>query len=334
MTLPLPDRDHGGGLDAAISRYGGTRRDWLDLSTGINPVPYPVGHLPFDAWTTLPDAAAAKALDAAARAFWNVPEELDLLAAPGASCLIAQMPRLLRPGRVHIESPTYNEHAAAFTGHGWQVTDHAATARVVVHPNNPTGTFWDGTSDAKLLVIDESFCDIAPERSHVPAAMKDGTVVLKSFGKFWGLAGLRLGFAIARPGLIQKLRDWLGPWPVSGAALAVGATALNDHAWAERTRQRLAKDAEHLDSLMGHTGATVCGGTPLFRLYDVGDAAKWQDRLARHRIWSRVFPYSRQWLRLGLPAPDHWARLETALGGQDGTAGGAMPKASDDPASR
>ena len=138
-------------------------------------------------------------------------------------------------------------------------------------------------------------------------------VVLKSFGKFWGLAGLRLGFAIAAPEMAAKIRNEIGPWAVSGPALEIGARALEDAAWADATRARLTKDAVCLDALMTKAGAQIVGGTTLFRLYDVGDAAAWQDRLAQGHVWSRVFPYSDRWLRLGLPAPDRWDQLEAAL---------------------
>jgi cobalamin biosynthetic protein CobC len=145
-------------------------------------------------------------------------------------------------------------------------------------------------------------------------AERPGVIVLKSFGKFWGLAGLRLGFAIARPETIDRLAEMIGPWAVSGPGLVTGAAALRDRDWAETTRARLARDADRLDSLMTRAGARVAGGTTLFRLYDVDEAAAWQDRLAQHHIWSRIFPYSDRWLRLGLPGPDaHWAQLEEAL---------------------
>lgn len=321
--VSAPPRDHGGGVDAACARYGGARRDWIDLSTGINPQPYPVPALPARAWTDLPDRAAQDALAEAARQFWAVPEGAQILAAPGASALIARIPGLLLPGRVAIPGPTYNEHAAAFRGAGWQVDTgpepkQDAPARVVVHPNNPDGRLWSdlatpGRARLDLLIIDESFCDICPEDSLVHLADQPGVIVLKSFGKFWGLAGLRLGFAIAAPQTITALSEMLGPWPVSGPALEVGAAALRDPDWAQATRTRLSADADRMDALLTGAGARVAGGTPLFRLYDVDDAAAWQDRLARHHIWSRIFPYSATWLRLGLPPADGWTRLEQAL---------------------
>lgn len=325
-------RDHGGGLDAAMARYGGLRPNWLDLSTGINPLSYPTGEITEAAWSSLPDQAAMDRLLSAARAFWSVPEGAQIIAAAGASALIARMPSLgQNDGPVYIPAPTYNEHAAAFAASGRLVVqDAGAPVHVYVHPNNPDGRLWDVTpasADAprSLTVIDESFCDVTPEHTHIANTADDGVVVLKSFGKFWGLAGLRLGFAIGTPATFAQhgsnpaLGDQLGPWAVAGPALEIGARALEDQAWAAATRARLAEDAARLDGLATRQGARLAGGTPLFRLYQVADAQAMQDHLARHHIWSRIFPYSATWLRLGLPHPERWAQLEQALG----SAGGA-----------
>ena len=310
MTQP---RDHGGGIDAARAEFGGVRPEWLDLSTGINPVPYPIPAFEPDAWNALPDRAAMEAVTVAARQFWNVPDGAAILAAPGASALIARIPYLAELGKVRVESRTYNEHEAAFRAIGWDVSDDAPTARVIVSPNNPTGDYWVGTDQSPLLIIDESFCDLSPEKSRIDLAVNSGTIILKSFGKFWGLAGLRLGFAIGDPVLIAKLSNALGPWPVSGPALRIGAAALTDQLWATQTRARLTNDAARLDALMLTKGAKIQGGTDLFRLYRVDDAPTWQSRLAQRHIWSRIFPYSKTWLRLGLPASDRWDQLESAL---------------------
>lgn len=302
--------DHGGGIDAAVAQFGGTRADWVDLSTGINPTPYPLGDLAPDLWNTLPDEGAFTRLEQAARSFWKLPQAAAILPAPGASALIARMPAIAPAGPIHIPTPTYNEHARAFAAQGWMPDTNAST-RVLVHPNNPDGRLWQTSDFAPLTIIDESFCDVTPDATLIAHATRPNTIILKSFGKFWGLAGLRLGFAIGDPALIAKLAHSIGPWAVSGPALEIGTRALNDQKWAEATRARLKTDAERLDAIIG---LPVVGGTSLFRLYDATDAAALQTHLARAHIWTRVFPYSSRWLRLGLPGtPDHWARLKTAM---------------------
>ena len=327
-------RDHGGGLDAAVTKYGGTRADWLDLSTGINPVPYPVGAVSDGAWTALPDSGAMDRLLSAARQFWNVPDGAEIVAANGASAIIAKVPYLGdHVGGAYIPGPTYNEHAAAVEacGGAWMTDDpDDSVLHVYVHPNNPDGRLWDAgkMGGRPLTVIDESFCDVAPKQTHIALAGDQGILILKSFGKFWGLAGVRLGFAIGAPETLKPmtkfklplrpeekmplatLQEHLGPWSVAGPALEIGARALEDGAWAEATRERLAADAKRLDELVGWP---LVGGTDLFRTYEVEDAAAMQDRLARGQVWSRIFPYSKTWIRLGLPAPDRWDQLKAAL---------------------
>ena len=305
-------RDHGGNIHDAVRRFGGTCGDWLDLSTGISPWAYPIGELAPQVWTGLPIATAQDALVQAARSYWNVPDGVEVLPAPGASALIARCPALKTPASVCIPGPTYNEHAAAFSAAGWRVVETGkAAASVAVHPNNPDGRMWTAQDlQGALRIIDESFCDTDPYASLVSETSRGDTLVLKSFGKFWGLGGLRLGFAIGAPELLEPLRAWLGPWPVSGPALEIGRRALEDRGWSERHRLRLGKSAERLDRLMIGKGAQIVGGTPLFRLYSVENAADWQTRLAHQKIWSRVFPYDPTWLRLGLPPDSGWSRLE------------------------
>lgn len=340
QTLPSdpetdPDTSHGGDLDVAIARFGGTRDDWLDLSTGINPVPYPVDGISARAWRALPDAAAIAGLEDAARRFWQVPEGAEVIAAPGASAIIARLPEVLAGamppgGSVHIRQPTYNEWGRAFAGATAERRARTAV-EVYVHPNNPDGRLipTEAVGRSAITLIDESFCDPRPDLSQVSAVLRDGVMVVKSFGKFWGLAGMRLGFLIARPEAMgqaaqvvrldgvrgKDLRQLLGPWPVSGPAVEIGTRALGDAKWAEDTRVRLRDDCRRLDDLViAATDASLVGGTPLFRTYKVADAETLRDRLARHRIWVRIFPYSETWVRFGLPgtAAD-WARLTAAL---------------------
>jgi cobalamin biosynthesis protein CobC len=166
----------------------------------------------------------------------------------------------------------------------------------------------------KRLAVDESFADAAPQGSLAAEAAMAGLLVLRSFGKFYGLAGLRLGFVLGSAEDIAALDAMAGPWPVSGAAIEIGRKALLDRNWADATRVRLEKDARRLDGLAMGIGWRPIGGTPLFRLYDVGNAAAAQERLARARIWSRTFGDKPNWLRLGLPGNEtEWTRLGEAL---------------------
>ena len=316
-------RDHGGNLDIAMRHYGGGAGQWIDLSTGINRLPYPVGDVPMAAWTDLPTRTAAGALQAAARAAYRTTADVAILS--GAQGAIQLIPRLGGQGLARILSPTYNEHAAALRHAGWQVQevgDLAALAgadlAIVVNPNNPDGRLHDRAALLALLgkvgrlVVDESFADPSPAQSLAGDAGQDGLIVLRSFGKFYGLAGLRLGFALGSAPDVAQLTAMAGPWPVAGAALDIGARALLDRVWQDKTAQRLKDEAQTLDRIAISFGWQVVGGTTLFRLYQTPDAAAAQDHLARHHIWSRIFPYSTTWIRLGLPGNDgEWARLSS-----------------------
>lgn len=314
-------RDHGGNLDWAMAHYGGA--DWLDLSTGINRVPYPVGELTAGAFTDLPKQSHMATLLAAAVGAYGT--AAPMVALPGAQAAIQLVPLLGPPGLARVVAPTYNEHAATLRACGWRVEEVpglegllGADLAVVVNPNNPDGRHWSRRDllgvlpKVGRLVVDESFADPAPEESLAADAGREGLIVLRSFGKFYGLAGLRLGFALGAEADIARMRDLAGPWPVSGPAIEIGTRALRDRAWAAETTLRLAEDAARMDAICTNYGWQVGGGTTLFRLYETPDAAAAQDFLARHQVWSRIFPYSRRWIRLGLPAPHEWSRMPVA----------------------
>jgi cobalamin biosynthetic protein CobC len=318
-------RDHGGNIDAAISAYGGQAADWIDLSTGINRAPYPVPPLSPAAWAGLPTRAAIASLHDAARTAWGISG--TLLAVSGAQTAIQMIPRLTAPAQARVLAPTYNEHAGALRAAGWQVTEVATLAdlagadlAVVVNPNNPDGNRYAPEALLALLpqvgrlLVDESFADPQPAYSLCGETGRDGLLVLRSFGKFYGLAGVRLGFILGSPADIATLSDMAGPWPVSGTAIEVGVAALSDTAWHTATTARLTAEAAQLDALAAAKGWTPLGGTELFRLYDTPDAAQAQNALAAAHIWSRIFPYSNRWIRLGLPAgAAEWARVSAAL---------------------
>jgi len=318
-------REHGGNLDLAQQRFGGRAEDWIDLSTGINRLPYPVGEVNSRAWSALPSRAEIDALHQAARQAYRT--RAPVVAMGGAQAAIQLLPRLTSPGRARILAPTYNEYAGVLSAAGWDVQEVAeldalagADLAIVVNPNNPDGRRHSPKDLLALLprvgrlVIDESFADAVPQLSLAPEADRPGLLVLRSFGKFYGLAGLRLGFAIGNAADVVKLTAMTGPWPVSGAAIAIGCRALRDDAWAEATSARLARDCVRLDTMVLSQGWRLVGGTPLFRLYQTPDALAAQERLARGQIWSRVFAQTPAWLRLGLPGSEaEWARLAEVL---------------------
>lgn len=319
-------RDHGGDIDRAMARHGSG--NWLDLSTGINRAPWPVPPFSPRSLTALPTRGEIAALEAAARRAYATDAEAVALA--GAQAAIQLVPRLLPPGRARVVAPTYNEHAAALRAQGWtveEVSDAPALAgadlAIVVNPNNPDGRCWTPEAllalapKVGLLVVDESFGDATPALSVAPHLARAGGQVLvqRSFGKFYGLAGLRLGFALAAPALAARLRDLAGPWAVGGPAIEAGLAALADTGWQQATIARLGEDAARLDALAERAGWTLIGGTALFRTYETGNAAAAQEQLARGHVWSRIFPYSRGWIRLGLPGDaGEWGQVAEAFG--------------------
>tara|TARA_R110002051_G_scaffold1008_7_gene4999 strand:+ start:7339 stop:8277 length:939 start_codon:yes stop_codon:yes gene_type:complete len=303
-----------GGLDDAIEQYGGARADWLDLSTRTNPVPYPAPAFPADVWTARPDHAAFARLTGFARSFWNVPDGAAIVPAAGTSAIIAALPHLREKGDIALPGSLSDDYAAAFLAAGWRLSDRRDNALVAAHPNSPNGHAWTADQlDAPFVIIDESYCDVAPDASLIHLAARANTIIIKSFSNFWGLAGVRLGFAIGDPALLAGLSAMLGSYNVSGPALAIGTEALADPAWADDTRARLAVDALRLDAIMDAQGAPVIGGTSLFRLYEVADAAAAQLHFAQHKIWCRTYAQNDNWLRLGLPAPDRWGQIEAAF---------------------
>lgn len=325
LTLPI----HGGNLQEAEARWGRPAAGWLDLSTGINPWPYPLPALAAEAWTRLPGAAEDAALRAAAAAAFAAPDAGHVLAGPGTSALIQALPRVVPPRRVDVVVPTYGEHARAWAAAGHAVRavarleDADAPVVVVVNPNNPDGRIvapetlcrlaGERAAGGGLLLVDEAFGEAAPALS-VASAVAPGLAVLRSFGKFYGLAGLRLGFLLAAPDILGPVAAQLGPWPVSGMALAVGTAALADHGWARASSARLAEAAVALDGVLTAAGLRLVGGTTLFRLAEHDAAAALYDRLGRAGILVRAFDFDPRRLRFGLP-PDGagLARLAAAL---------------------
>jgi cobalamin biosynthesis protein CobC len=312
---------HGGDLTEAIARHGGTPRSWLDLSTGINPRPWPIPQaLPHSVWQRLPSRADTEALNVAARKAYGVPDGADIAVASGTQALIQWLPHLAAAGPVAIVGPTYSEHALAWRNarHPVIAIDNldacpeSAVHAVVVNPNNPDGRVTDRATLSRVamqlkarggwLVVDEAFADVDPAVSAVALCADLPVLILRSFGKFYGLAGLRLGFAIGAPDMIARISTTLGPWPCSGPALLIGTAALGDQPWAERTRHALQQQARALDEVLVRAGFTMAGGTPLFRLARHPEALRLHAALANQHIWCRSFDWADDLLRFGLPS--------------------------------
>jgi cobalamin biosynthetic protein CobC len=328
---PLP---HGGDLGVARRLFPDAPKPFIDISTGINPNPYPLPLLPAELFARLPDAAATARLAAAAATSYGAPAAAHVVPAPGTQSLLPLVAGLVRPGRAAILSPTYNEHARAarLAGHSAIGTRELAAfgdadLAIVTNPNSPDGRLIDRDMllalAAKLrtrggvLVVDEAFMDVGPPGFSLAGDVGRGNlVVLRSFGKFFGLAGLRLGFALLDQPSAVRLAAMLGPWAVSGPALAIGTVALADAAWAVATRARLAAAAQRLGDLLTAAGVTVGGGTTLFRLAHTPDARGLFEHLGRAGIFARQFAGQPAWLRFGLPGAEaDWQRVAAALAG-------------------
>ena len=309
--------DHGGGLSAAAKQWPAFRGEWLDLSTGINPWSYPIPPFPQDIWTRLPDKNLDDALCEAAAAHYGAKGPTQILITPGSGAIIRALPLTRPPSRVAVLGPTYSEHASSWSaaGHTTRLVTSLTEAEnadvvVVVNPNNPDGrtlspgvlTEFANTHPSCLLVVDQAFADVDPILSIIPNR-PDNCFVLASFGKFFGLAGLRLGLAFGSSEVLAPISARLGPWPVSGPALFVGACALKDERWSDETRRNLSEQAHKLDETLLAAGLDIIGGTALFRLIRNSDAHTLWNDLGRTGILTRAFAYDTTWLRIGLP-PD------------------------------
>lgn len=321
--------EHGGRLRAAAQQYGIPLANWLDLSTGLAPWPFAFPAVPASVWQRLPEVEDGLAALAAKRYGAQ-----SVLPVAGVQAAIQLLPQLRKPGsRVGVVSPCYAEHA-----HAWQRAEHqvlelneeaiedaleSLDVLLLVNPNNPTGRVfapqqllaWHGRLAARgaWLVVDEAFIDATPELSVAAHSHLPGLIVLRSFGKFYGLAGVRLGFVLAEPSLLNQLNERLGPWAVSGPARWVGMACLVDEAAHQQQRLRLQQASQRLVTLLADYGLVAQGGCALFQWLASSQAAALQQHFAQHGILLRHFSQP-QSLRFGLPASEaDWRRLRSAL---------------------
>jgi cobalamin biosynthesis protein CobC len=323
---------HGGALDVARRLEPGAPEPWIDLSTGINPHPYPLPAFALDAWSRLPGREALAELEAAAADRYRAAAG-TIVAGPGSQALIQALARIVPRDAVAVLGSTYRGFKFAFAAAGARVDEAQriedigeVDAAIVVNPNNPDGRVTPRAELLELhrrlmprggvLIVDEAFADFDGEGESLAPVLPAGAVVLRSFGKSFGLAGLRLGFAIASAEIVGQLRAALGPWPVSGPAIAIGTKALADLAWTDAMRDRLGLEAVRLDKLVEGAGWRVLGGTRLFRLAARSDARAAFERLMAAGILARPFADAPDRLRFGIPGDESaWRRFAAALGG-------------------
>jgi len=322
---------HGGALDAMRRHFPDAPLPWIDLSTGINPWPWPARESHFEGLRRLPAQEDFARCAAAMAAAFGAPERA-VLAAPGSELLIRLLPAVLAPRRVAILAPSYGDHARAWRAAGREVVEtpdplaeaNSADAVVICNPNNPDGRRFPPdeieaahrrlSQRGGWLVIDEAFADLEPGLSRAQQGGSGHLLVLRSIGKFYGLAGLRFGALLGPLQVLERMRALLGVWSVSTPALAIAAAAYSDRAWQTATRSRLARARRHLDELLRQRQCRVLGGTDLFRYVEVADARGLWQQLARKGIYVRRFPWSPRRLRIGLPAnPEEARRLKEAL---------------------
>lgn len=323
---------HGGRLDAAASRFPDAERPWMDLSTGINPVAYPFATLLDTDPRALPLASELASLTRSAAIAFGMPSG-SITALPGSEIGLRMLASIGLPSPTRVVVPSYGTHIAAMLDATPIAIDDLARCSaqgggtiLLANPNNPDGRVVSPArllADARMLglgggwlVIDEAFADADPASSILPLLEEDDPVlVFRSFGKFYGLAGIRLGFVCGPGAMVARFRQRVGDWPVSSAAIAIGSAAYADRSWQTKTGQRLPVLAAELDAVLRRHGLEPSGDCPLFRLIETPDAAGIFERLGRAGILTRPFDYAPHWLRFGLPRDaDGLDRLDRALG--------------------
>ncbi|MBV1687452.1 pyridoxal phosphate-dependent class II aminotransferase [Novosphingobium sp. G106] len=318
---------HGGRLSEAKARFGESGEPWLDLSTGINPHAWPGASAMSIDWQALPDVQALADLECAAADYFGV-DSAYVCAVPGTEIGLRLLGDMLPGAAAHVV-PSYRTHAEMFgQSRPVSINEFAGCSEatlLLANPNNPDGRITPRANlltpldrlqeGARWLVIDEAFADVLPEASladHIDDTRQ--LIIMRSFGKFFGLAGLRLGFVLGPRKIIGQFRERLGSWPVSSAALAIGRAAYRDNEWIGGMRSRLRDEAAALDIMLKGHGLMPIGDCPLFRLIETDNGGALFERLARRSILTRPFADNPRWLRLGLPADERGlVRLDRAL---------------------
>lgn len=305
---------HGGQLIKASQKYGIPLEDWLDLSTGINPVSYPVKNIPASVLNQLPENDDR--LIHAAKAYYKTQ---NVLTVSGSQWAIEQLPFLFPISRVGVINPSYYEHALQWQKAGHQIieiiegeVDNCLSdidILIIINPNNPTGKFfskkqllsWHDSLQKKggTLIIDEAFMDITPNKSLVSDNMLESLIILRSIGKFFGLAGIRIGFVIAEPKFLLRLKKCQGLWAISNTSAWIAEQALRDLVWQKKMRLQLPVMRKKTVKWLESIGLRVSCATDLFIYVQTEEAEKIYLSLAKLGVLVRYFEEDNS-LRFGL----------------------------------
>jgi len=319
--------EHGGNLKFAVKKYGIPAELWLDLSTGINPNHYPIPHIPANIWQRLPEDQDG--LIEAACTYYGCQ---SVLPTAGSQAAIQILPRLRASCRIAMPNTMYQEHAHAWQNNGHTVVffEHSPSAEMlnqvdvvlVCNPNNPTGNRFNKSqllhwhqqlsSRGGCLIVDEAFMDTTPEDSVAAETYLENLFVLRSLGKFFGLAGARVGFLLAQKNVLSQVQEMLGPWSLTGPSRFIASHVLHDHNWQTNMRKELSTNSQQLKQLLVQYGLTPRGETDLFQFVATTKAIAIQENLAKQGVWVRLFKEVSA-LRFGLPTNDDWDKLEQAL---------------------
>lgn len=320
---------HGGRLREATAAYPDVRGPWLDLSTGINPEPWLGARASAEALRMLPDPSSLTELETVAGRAFGVADRSRVVAIGGADLALRLLPLLLGEGTATLVGPIYGGHVEAWSGRKSQMVASIDDRRaldtdilVLVNPNNPDGRQISRAALAELVearsalgrwtIVDEAFADVTPGISVADLEI-ERLIVLRSFGKFYGLPGIRLGFIISNKNFSKQLRTVLGDWPVCADALILGLDAYADESWRATTGACLAAQARNLDAVLSAAGLAVAGGCDLFRWIEAPDAHRLFVGLCRQGVLTRPFAEHPTRLRFGIPSRRNLDRLREAL---------------------
>ena len=289
---------HGGDIQSASAIYGRDPCQWVDLSTGINQHSYPIPKIEQSAWHQLPYLSPK--LTTAAASYYGAH---GCLASSGSQAIIQLLPSILHhlgnARAAWLPDVGYQEHRHAWSKCGdintYSGLDGALAAKqidaalednlighlLIINPNNPTGErftpqklrAWAQKLLASngFLVVDEAFIDTTPSASLLTEPLAKNVVVLRSVGKFFGLAGIRLGFTFADESVLEQLAKEMGPWIVNGPAQTVAIAALSDTLWQSNMRTTLASQSLQQHNIwqpaMTALGAYHAGSHELFRSF-------------------------------------------------------------------